>query len=139
MTKAELEARVRGLEGQLAAFAPDSQALAHLDRLAALALPLEQRNVRQPELDAAVERFRVYAERDAAYTEAYKGVMAEQAANRLTGQEVTALAGVYRQMAEVSGILRVRRGGLESGRAQALAGSARDHANLIKFRAKSKS
>ncbi len=139
MTKSELEARVRSLEGQLAAFAPDSQALAHLDRLAALALPLEQRNVRQPELDAEVERFRELAANDAAWTEAYKCALAEQAGNRLTGQEVTALAGVYRQMAEVSGILRARRGGLESGKAQTVAGSARDHANLIKFRAKSKS
>jgi hypothetical protein len=101
MTKSELLARVAELEAEVARLSPDSEVREHLELLNRALVPYLERLARLPEAEAAMS--------EAWDAEGAKAALLVLGSVRLSAQEVTAMNGLLRQIAEVKGLLLRRR------------------------------
>lgn len=121
LTKAELVARVAELEREVEALRLDGMAEVHLRRLEAAAAPFERRLKLLLAAEKRLALWDAYLVPDATMEPdvlaAYSAAVDEVELLRLSASETTALNGLYRQMAEVQGVLRSRQHGLDAGKA----------------------
>lgn len=106
-----LVAELDALRTQVAALSPEGLVSGHLAKLAAAAAPYERRLALLPQLEAAVMRWdvvgaeRALTEED---RESLKLAIQRLKATELDAREASALNQLYRQQAEVIGVLRAR-------------------------------